>query len=164
MFEGIEGSGAFPCKRCQRREWVNWLATFPWTHFETLTFQEPRATARSAFGCLRAHRSRLSRRGMEARFFAVIEGGGTATRLHLHALSILRWADGRACARALLQDPSALHRAAWREWKDHYGRARISPLEGGGAGAVRYVAKYVTKEDSERIFLPSGGWERYLRA
>jgi len=147
------------------REWAEWLARFPWTHFETLTFKEPRPSARSCLGCLRAHRRRLSRVGVESRFFAVVEGGRSSTRMHVHALSHLGWSRDRAPARALLSGQQAIHRTAWRVWHDHYGRARISPLGSDAVGASYYVAKYMFKGgDSTGIFLPDDGWSPYLPA
>ena len=149
-----------------RGEWAEWLARFPWTHFGTYTFQEPRQTVRSVVGCYRAYGRTLAERcGMRNRSFAVVEGRDGSTRLHLHSLSILEWDRQRAPARALLSPEYGLHQTAWREWFERYGRARVSPLGADGIGAAYYVAKYLLKEDEPRWeFLPSHGWERIVPA
>ena len=155
MFAPSEPLNAFRV----RGEWADWLATFPWTHFGTYTFGEPRQTVRAAVGCLKAHHRRLGWDDVEARAFAVVEGG-EGVRLHLHTLSLLRWVGARAdlAAHAMVSEP--LHRAAHRRWFESYGRCRVSPLQGDSTGAAFYVAKYLLKTAEPRwFFLPNRGWE-----
>lgn len=145
-------------------EWAEWLSAFPWTHFETLTFKEPRSSPRSVIGSLKRHRSRLKRMGIQSRCFAVVEGS-ESVRLHLHTLSVLRWTGPRAhlSAHGLLSEP--VHFAADRAWREHYGRARIRRLGSDRTGAAFYVAKYLLKEDHPRWwFLPETGWDRIIEA
>jgi len=81
----------------------------------------------------------------------------------LHALSILDRDGDRFPALARLQGVEGIHREAWREWKDRYGRARISPLGSDRIAAGFYVAKYMFKGgDSIGTFLPESGWGPYL--
>ena len=147
-----------------RGEWANWLASFDWTHFETLTFAEPATSPRAAIGRVRAYGRALERRSICSRRFAVVEGD-SSTRLHVHCLARITWAPEVVRARTALSDDGGLHRRAWEEWKIRYGRARISPLSGDSIGAAFYLAKYLLKEDSPRwYFLPSNGWTNTIRA
>lgn len=102
--------------------------------------------------------------GIESRCFAVVEGS-ESVRLHLHALSVLRWKGSRArlAAHGLLSEP--IHFAADRAWREHYGRARIRALGSDRTGAAFYVAKYLMKSDEPRwIFWPEHGWGATIRA
>jgi hypothetical protein len=148
-------------------EWGEWLATFPWTHFGTYTFATERSSPNSCIGSFKAHRRRMARRDISARYFAVVEGDADSQRLHVHALSMLgpRRKDGESDshyrARALLSRDRRLHTEEWYAWKEAYGRARIGPLT-DNIGSALYVAKYLLKERDPRWwFLPEEGWERY---
>jgi hypothetical protein len=147
-----------------REEWATWLATFPWSHFATYTFAEPCTSPRAALGRLKAHHRRLrTRRHVESRSFAVVEGS-ESVRLHLHALSSMAWSADRARLHSsgMVQEP--VHRTAYREWFERWGRCRVSPLRGDAIGASFYVAKYLVKEGEQPsgeprwMFLPSGLW------
>ncbi len=125
--------------------WTDWLSTFHWDHFATLTFAEPRSedSARRAFAKYVRSLSRLTAGGSVG-YFCGYEYG-TFGRLHLHAL--LRTSapqtflarNGRA--RASLALPSDW---VWREWYEHFGRATVAPYD-RKRGAAGYVSKYVTK-------------------
>jgi len=115
------------------RAWGDWLSTFEWDWWCTLTFREPysaRASTR-AFqrwaACLPTSDSSAS----GVRYFMAHEIGRLG-RLHLHAL---------------LGDvhPGTLRKNAWRIWFDRHGRAQILPYE-SELGAGHYISKYVTKD------------------
>lgn len=143
-------------------EWGKWLSKFPWSHWETLTFENQRYSARACFSAVAAYHRRLQRAGIKSRRFVVVEGDAR-TRLHVHTLAMLSWDRTVVPARAALSDGRALHRAAFPHWKDNFGRAQISPLGSDSVGASIYVGKYVSKHaGSEWRFLPDDGWEPYL--
>jgi len=151
----------------QRGAWADWLYRFPFTHFETFTFQDPRKTTRSCLGSLRRHSRRLSWAGIEARYFAVVEGDARV-RLHLHTLSMLHWKREMVCPPTELQYKGkgrrwdALALRSFVAWLEAYGRCKSEPISGGISG-YRYVAKYILKNDEPRsFFLPDRGWGPYL--
>lgn len=134
-----------PPTRLLHDTWTNWLNTFHWDHFATLTFAEPRseASARRAFAkYIRALHGLTC--GGSVGYFCGYEHG-TFGRLHLHAL--LRTASpqtylahgGRARASAALPD-----RQVWSAWFESFGRAQVSTYD-PRRGATGYVSKYVTK-------------------
>ncbi len=125
--------------------WTDWLSTFHWDHFATLTFKDPRteASARRAFAKYVGSLSQLTHGGSVG-YFCGYEHG-TFGRLHLHAL--LRTASpqtylargGRARPSKALSD-----RQVWQAWFDRFGRATVSAYD-RRRGAAGYVSKYVTK-------------------
>lgn len=125
--------------------WTDWLSTFHWDHFATLTFREPRseASARRAFeGYVRSVRSLTH--GGSVGYFVGYEYG-TFGRLHLHAL--MRTSSPQPdlftsrCSRASEALPSE---TLWKVWWERYGRATVSDYD-PKRGAAGYVSKYVTK-------------------
>ena len=156
-----------PCLNSYRLtgEWGEWLSKFPWSHWETLTFERERYSPKSCIGSLSRYGARLQRLGIQSRRFAVVEGQVGRTRLHLHTLAILEWDAKVVPARALLQRGEELHRTAWETWHESYGRARVSPLSRDAIGASLYVAKYLNKTlEPQWYFLPERGWDEYLPA
>lgn len=144
-------------------EWADWLARpeWGWTHFETFTFAEPCLSARTALRRVEAHYRRLGERcSLGARGFAVVEGSNRV-RMHVHALSVLRWKGPRAHLDSPGMVSLEVHKTAHREWFERWGRCRISPVSGDTIGASFYLAKYLTKgEDPDRwAFLPWSAWK-----
>ena len=128
-----------------RDTWTDWLSTFHWDHFATLTFADPRSehSARRAFAKYIRSLVRLTGGGSVG-FFVGYEYG-TLGRLHLHAL--LRTSapqtrlgpGGRPRASSRLSEQSV-----WQTWYDDFGRATVAPYD-RQRGAAGYVAKYITK-------------------
>ena len=132
-------------RRTLHTTWTDWLSTFHWDHFATLTFADPRseASARTAFAHYVRSLTRLTCGGSVG-YFCGYEYGNFG-RLHLHALlrtsapQTVFAAGGRARA-----SPSLLHRVVWQTWFDTFGRATVAPYD-RRRGAAGYVSKYVTK-------------------
>ena len=165
MAPSFEGRGPLNGYRLTA-EWAEWLATFPWTHFETLTFRTERFSARACWKAVAAYQRRLSRRSIGHRCIAVVEGEAS-TRMHVHTLAMCHWQRGPHDDRPRppWMVPEPLHRTLHREWFEAFGRARISPLGSDRIGAGFYVAKYLMKASEPRWdFLPSHGWDRIVRA
>ena len=125
--------------------WTDWLSSFHWDHFATLTFAEPRSehSARRAFAnYIRA----LDRQtcGGSVGYFCGYEYGSLG-RLHLHALmrtstpQTRLGSGGRARASAALPN-----KEVWQTWFERFGRATVSSYD-RKRGAAGYVTKYVTK-------------------
>lgn len=110
--------------------WGDWLATYPWQAWCTLTFREERthASATRGFGSF----TRWLRKDSPGLGWFCAHEVGSFGRLHLHALL-----GG--------MEPYTSRKALWKRWHDRFGRAQILPYD-PGRGAAYYVAKYVTKE------------------
>ena len=125
--------------------WTDWLSTFHWDHFATLTFAEPRseASAKRAFAKYVRCLCGLTYGGSVG-YFCGYEYG-TFGRLHLHALMRTSTPQpelgpgGVPCASKAL--PCGL---VWRAWFDSFGRAKVETYD-RRRGAAGYVSKYVTK-------------------
>jgi len=125
--------------------WTDWLSSFHWDHFATLTFADPRseASARTAFTHYTRSLSRLTHGGSVG-FFCGYEYG-TFGRLHLHALLRTYTPQtrfgrcGRPPASKALSD-----KVVWETWFERFGRATVVSYD-RRRGAAGYVSKYVTK-------------------
>lgn len=125
--------------------WTDWLSTFHWDHFATLTFAEPRseASARRAFAQYTRSLS-SAHPGLDLGYFCGYEYG-TFGRLHLHALlrtSQDQWDFGLRtvpCPQTILPNE-----VLWHYWYERYGRAKVETYD-RRRGAAGYVSKYVTK-------------------
>ena len=134
-----------PASQELRDSWTDWLSTFHWDHFATLTFAQPRteASARRAFAKY-VRSVRQFTYGDPVGYFVGYEHG-TFGRLHLHALMRTTTpqpdlaAGGVPCARQALPDT-----LLWRLWYDSFGRAKVETYD-PRRGAAGYVSKYVTK-------------------
>lgn len=125
--------------------WTDWLSTFHWDHFATLTFRDPRSehSARRAFGKYVRTLRQLTHGGSVG-YFCGYEYG-TFGRLHLHAL--MRTASPQpSLGRGGVPHPSKALPSGlvWRAWFDTFGRASVAPYD-RKRGAAGYVSKYVTK-------------------
>lgn len=138
-----EGPGPSPVVTA----WGDWLATFRWDWWATLTFAKPRgpAAATRAFlawiGAVRRGHDGRDVASPSAGFFLGHEVGQLG-RLHLHCL-----VGGL--------DPTARRDEAWRWWFSRLGRAEVLPYD-PARGAGWYVAKYVAKQLSEYLIEPPG--------
>lgn len=125
--------------------WTDWLSTFHWDHFATLTFREPRseASARRAFN---SYVRRLCEytNGGSVGYFVGYEYG-TFGRLHLHAL-MRTYSPQRAlgCGGRSRASAALPSKAVWEAWFERYGRATVAAYD-PKRGAAGYVSKYVTK-------------------
>jgi len=134
-----------PDRRLLHDTWTDWLSTFHWDHFATLTFADPRseASARTAFAHYTRALARLTHGGGIG-YFVGYEYG-TFGRLHLHALirsstpQTIFGHGGRARASSALSN-----KEVWQTWFDYFGRATVVPYD-RKRGAAGYVSKYVTK-------------------
>lgn len=131
------------------RAYGEWLDTFEWHWFATLTFRlppSPRTSLNHFRRLLRYLENDLG--GIRPGYFVGSETGGWGGREHLHVLLRIPPGPGED----LFLTPAGrrdLHRTkAWRWWKDHYGRATISPVK-DHEKASHYVTKYCTKSLAE---------------
>jgi len=116
-----------------REEWARWLSTYPWTHFITVTFREPR-TLHSAESTINQLHKRIRRLCPRGRLFLGTELH-LSRALHVHGLlDAFYWADGAALAHIL-----------WKDLYTDFGRTTVSPVQSSEA-VSNYVSKYVTKE------------------
>lgn len=133
--------------------WGDWLSTFPWQAWCTLTFKEEwpdgtvftptQASATRAFGRF----TRWLRKDSPGLGWFCAHEVGSLGRLHLHALL-----GG--------MEPYTSRRALWKWWHDRYGRAQILPYD-RERGAAYYLTKYVAKELAHyEIEAPSGSGSR----
>ncbi len=125
--------------------WTDWLSTFHWDHFATLTFADPRSehSARKAF-CAYVRSLRGQTNGGSVGYFCGYEYG-TFGRLHLHALIRTHTPQTRLARRGVPRASTALpNETVWRTWYDRFGRASVSRYD-RKRGAAGYVTKYVTK-------------------
>ena len=137
--------GSWTDSRRLHDTWTDWLSSFHWDHFATLTFTEPRSehSARRAFAKYVRSLDRLTGGGSVG-YFCGYEYG-TFGRLHLHALlrtsSPQTWLGHGGRPRASKALPT---NQVWREWYDTFGRATVARYD-RKRGAAGYVSKYVTK-------------------
>lgn len=111
--------------------WGEWLSTWPWDWWATLTFRDeysPNAADRAFLRWARWLRTDSPSLG----YFVGHELGRIGGRLHLHALI------------GGLQ-PQVYRTAAWKRWHDRHGRAEILPYD-PDRGASHYISKYVAKD------------------
>lgn len=111
--------------------WGEWLGSFDWDAWCTLTFREP-YSADAADRAFRRWAQWIEKENPRFGYFVGHELGGIGGRLHLHAL-LGGLEEG--CSR----------RALWKRWHDKHGRAQLLPYD-REKGAAFYVSKYVTKE------------------
>ena len=119
-----------PSRKEVRDAFGDWLGTFPWTYFLTVTFREPRqpnhalSTVRQVGKVVRRH----SRGGL----FLGTELHVSRT-LHVHGLL-----DAPRGANLFLRY------ALWRSLFDAFGRSEVREVQSREA-VSNYVSKYVTK-------------------
>jgi len=112
-----------------------WLQTFNWDLFITITFTDPRPP-HNALTTIRGIRN-VIRRYSSGLLFLGTELHINRT-LHVHGILEARlWADKHVLANVL-----------WREFYGRYGRSSVSKVQSREAVAD-YVSKYVTKELTE---------------
>jgi len=134
-----------PDKQQLHNTWTDWLSSFHWDHFATLTFADPRSehSARTAFTHYIRSLTRLTVGGTVG-YFCGYEYG-TYGRLHLHALLRTSTPQTRLGPGGRARASSALPTdQVWRQWYDTFGRATVVPYD-RKRGAAGYVSKYVTK-------------------
>lgn len=134
-----------PAQDQVHQAWTDWLSTFHWDHFATLTFREPRSepSARRAFARYVNTLHKFTHGGSVG-YFCGYEHG-TFGRLHLHALMRTSTPQPDLGAGGLPRSSKALpSELVWRAWFDTFGRATVSPYD-RRRGAAGYVSKYVTK-------------------
>lgn len=134
-----------PDSRGLHDAWTDWLSTFHWDHFATLTFAEPRSehSARRAFNSYVRSLTRLTVGGSVG-YFCGYEHG-TFGRLHLHALLRTHTPQPDLGPAGMPHPQRSLpSRLVWSTWFDRFGRATVAPYD-KKRGAAGYVSKYVTK-------------------
>lgn len=112
-----------------------WLQTFDWTLFITITFADPRPphNAITTLGGI----SRVIRRYSRGLLFLGTELH-ISRFMHVHGLLVARgWTD-----------INVLRDVLWREFFERYGRSDVSEVQSREAVAD-YVSKYVTKDLGE---------------
>jgi hypothetical protein len=121
-----------------------WLDTFTWHWFATLTFRLPPSSRTSLNHFRRFARDlgRLAERGPG--YFVGSETGGLHGREHLHALLYFPPPRNGDLFHTHGEGIRALRSVAWKWWFDRYGRALILDYD-PGKGASHYVTKYCTK-------------------
>jgi hypothetical protein len=134
-----------PASNSIRDAWTDWLSSFHWDHFATLTFADPRseASARRAFNAFVGQLRGLTHGGSVG-YFCGYEYG-TFGRLHLHALMRTTTPQPDLGPGGVPHPCEALPSGlVWRTWFDRYGRATVTRYD-PQRGAAGYVSKYVTK-------------------
>ena len=112
----------------------DWLATFPWEYFITVTFREPRqphhalSTVREVGKLIRRHASGSLFLGTELHH---------SRTLHVHGLLETAGRPNEFLASVL-----------WRQLFDRFGRSQVRPVLSREA-VSNYVSKYVTKRLTE---------------
>ena len=129
----VVGKGGRPCERLQD-QWGDWLDEFEWDHVCTVTFRAKvgkEAAVKAVQNWLR-FLDRIAQ--CPVRHFVVMEAGSVGGRTHFHGLVRgTKGLKGRALARS------------WR-----HGRSKIEKYI-RGAGGTHYVAKDLSRSDSEII-------------
>jgi len=111
-----------------------WLQTFNWEYFITITFREPRlphhalSTVREAGKLIRRHASGLLFLGTELH---------DSRTLHMHGLLETGGRPNEFLASVL-----------WRQLFERFGRSQVRPVQSREA-VSNYVSKYVTKRLTE---------------
>ena len=134
-----------PPSQAVHEAWTNWLSTFHWDHFATLTFAQPRteARARRAFAAF-VRTVRLQTFGGSVGYFCGYECG-TFGRLHLHALMRTNVPQTELAINANSHPSKAVpNKVLWACWFERFGRAKVETYD-PKRGAAGYVSKYVTK-------------------
>ncbi len=134
-----------PAQDSIRLAWTDWLSSFHWDHFATLTFADPRseASARKAFLRFVGQLRGLTHGGSVG-YFCGYEYG-TFGRLHLHSLMRTSTPQPDLGVGGVPHPSAALPcELVWKTWFETYGRATVARYD-PRRGAAGYVAKYVTK-------------------
>lgn len=113
--------------------WGEWLGTFPWDAWGTLTFAAGEFTHDAASRAWARFSREFQNQHPLGCWFVGHEVGARG-RLHLHCL-----------LGAMLQPTPASRTQLWEWWFKRYGRAQIAGYD-PERGAAHYCAKYVSKE------------------
>lgn len=113
-------------------EFGEWLKSWQWEAWGTLTFKDPNYTHEAASRAFGRFTRWLQREGNPDVSHFVGHEIGSLGRLHMH------------CLLGSLA-PMTSRSALWRWWFTHYGRAEIKGYD-PEQGAAVYVSKYVSKE------------------
>jgi len=115
-----------------RKELAEWLESYKWDYFLTVTFREPRAP-HLALNTLNSVQKVLRRFGPKLLFLGTEQH--VSSLLHVHGLI----ADG------LIALPSQL---VWKALFERFGRSKVDKVLDNGK-VSRYVSKYVAKDLGE---------------
>jgi len=131
-------------RRQLQEAYGEWLDTFEWHLFTTLTFRKTPSSRTSInhFRRFARHLERLAPGGIG--YFVGSETGGDYGREHLHALIRVAPDPNSDCIHSHGERVHSLIHPSWKWWFNAYGRALILPFE-RDKGATHYVTKYVTK-------------------
>lgn len=119
-----------------KQAYADYLQTFEWTHFYTLTFRRER---RDVLAASRDVKEFFREKAYFQRAFVAVEPHTTGA-LHVHGLGYtappvpagVRWAENYATD-------------MWRDAFKRFGRNKVEPIRGHHEAAA-YCAKYVVKE------------------
>lgn len=109
--------------------YADFLQSFPWDYYSTVSFRTPRKDAARAAQVVWEGMSALG----ASRAFLAVETGRATGRIHVHALS--------------RHTSSDLRPTTFRQWRYHFkrhGRSTVEVARDPGVVAS-YCAKYVTK-------------------
>ena len=112
-------------------QYADWLSTYDWSHWITLTYRDYSPTEHAAMRHLGRVRKKRQCEGLQ--YFACVENGEKYGRTHLHLLAIFP-----KLGTPRVEDFD-------QTWRDSYGLTHIRNYRDTG-GAASYASKYCTKD------------------